>query len=748
MSDEIIMNGDDQNVFDAMLDDAEAPKSDAEWLRLTKSMFKASSDYYEQSLQNDWEISARHWNSEHAGGSKFKSDAYKFRSKLFRPLTRTTERNSSAAAAAALFSNMDVLDVSPSNPLLDGGTQAAAITKSLLQHRLKKDVKWYLTTMGAWQDAFNYGVCISYINWDYLEREVDDDEALEGEILSLDDVELNDDSVIEMVDPMTEGVEYVENFGSMRGVLAQNLQGIAQRPKKTEVVKDNLVIDLIPPENFRASPACDWRDVVGTSPYVIRMVPIYVVDIEERMESGEWFQLPRTQILSLGKKNMEYDAVRKAREGDDRSDSRDETTMTGGMEFESVYVHENFVRIDGEEWVYWTLGTDALLTEPKPISEVYWHGKRPIVFGFSVIEAHKYSPNGQSKLIRPLQENINDLSNQRIDNIKLAMNKRYVVRRGAHVDLAALARNAPGGSVTADNPREDVQVVSTPDVTASSYEEVNRLTVEANEIAGSFSGSSVQSNRQLNETVGGMQLLSEGANQLQEFDIRTFVETWVRPTLDTALLTLQAYEDDETIIAIAGQKGLEKWPELDIDSIFPNRNDIWNMPMTLEVNVGLGATTPFQRIQNLNTAMGMAQPFLDPARIDRDEIVSEIFAAAGFQDGSRFYMSEQEAQERMQGKPPELPPEVQIEQMKLAHEKEMKQAEIAAEMQKAQMEMQLKREIEMLKIAASGDKTMKQLQADREALLINDKTKRDSVAIQEGTKQNEMQLRRDTGAGI
>ena len=97
----------------------------------------------------------------------------------------------------------------------------------------------------------------------------------------------------------------------------------------------------------------------------------------------------------------------------------------------------------GREWVYWTLGTQAMLTEPVPLEDVYFHGKRPMVYGFSVIEAHKYAPNGSAQLIRGLQENVNDISNQRIDNLRLAMNKRYVVRRGSNVDLQALARNVP-----------------------------------------------------------------------------------------------------------------------------------------------------------------------------------------------------------------------------------------------------------------------------------------------------------------
>lgn len=750
----------DQGGFGLSLEEAETPNTLSKWLALSESIYETSQDFYEQSLQREWEVTARHWNNQHDSSSKFNSESYKYRSRLFRPLTRTTERNSSASTAAAMFSNMDVIDIKATNPIDEYGVQGAAVVKSLLQYRLKHDVKWYLTAMGAWQDAFNYGPCVSYVHWDYLERPKDniDEQEDAGQVLDLTDVDFDvneySGSTIELAGPSNadnnddelEFDDQVETFGGMRE--EQEPLQYEESETEKEVVKDNLCIDLVPPEYFRADPACDWRDVINSSPYVIRLVPMYVTDVEDRMEAGDWMELGRAQILSAGDKNLEYDAVRRAREGDNRADSIDDTTRTEDTDFEVVFCHENFVRLEGREWVYWTLGTQAMLTEPVPLEDVYFHGKRPMVYGFSVIEAHKYAPNGSAQLIRGLQENVNDISNQRIDNLRLAMNKRYVVRRGSNVDLQALARNVPGGSVTADNPANDVQVIDTNDVTGSSYQEVDRLTVEANELAGSFSGSSVQSNRALNETVGGMQLLSEGANQLQEFDIRTWVESWVNPTLQLALQTLQAYENDETILAIAGQQGLEKWPEMDLDALWPDREDLWNMPMSLEVNVGLGATAPFQRINNLNTALTMLAPYVDPTRIKKDEITREVMAAGGYQDGSRFIMSEEEAQQAAEGKPPVLPPEVQAEQARIQGQMQLKQMELEARLQEKQMELAHEREMKMVDIAAKGDMTMKQLEAKVMEVQVNDKTKRDTVAVQEGTKQNEMQLRRDTGEGI
>ena len=82
---------------------------------------------------------------------------------------------------------------------------------------------------------------------------------------------------------------------------------------------------------------------------------------------------------------------------------------------------------------------------------------------------------------------------------------------------------------------------------------MNNLNVDFDELAGVFSPSSVQTNRQLNETVGGMQMLQGGTNATTEFDLRVWVETWAEPALRQMCALIKHYESDKTAIAIAGE---------------------------------------------------------------------------------------------------------------------------------------------------------------------------------------------------
>ncbi|MCJ8292923.1 MAG: hypothetical protein MJK15_00820 [Colwellia sp.] len=679
-----------------------ATKGDSFWTGLAQSNFETARNYQDASLTVQWERNADHFNNRHFRRSAYNSRLYKGRSRLFRPLTRASERASSAQAAAALFSNIEIVDIQPENQNDPEQVLAAKIIKGALEYRLKKSIKWYLTCMGAWQDTRVYGPCYTYTDWEYEEAEIEVDE-IQKNIVGTDDT-----------------------------------KGRTKKVKKTVIVKDRPVIDMIPVENLLLDPACDWRDPIGSSPYVVRLVPMYVTDIEARMEATDdktgkpqWKKLSRGVILSS--QRDVYNTVRQAREGDNRPDKTDSQEQT---EFKVMWAHENFVRIGGEEFVYWTLGTEHMLTDVTPLREAYVVNERPFTYGFSVIEAHRFSPSSPTDLISNIQIAINDTANLRLDNVRLALNKRYILRRGATVDLEALMRSVPGGGVMTDDPERDIKVVETRDVTGSSYKEQERLESESGDITGSLLGQAVQNNRQITDSVGGMEMLAEGANAISEFDIRTFAETWVKPQLELLIRYIQAYESDEVILNTAYDDAVKKggWTQridnLDRDSIM---NRVMNEKMTVNVNVGLGATSPQRKVATLSKTIEAVGNLPEMAgELDSKEIAKEMFAAAGFQDGARFLKKKEDGEE----------PEITQQDLEAAMQQGAEQAvdqtkmadiEMRREVEFAKLELQ--REMGYAGIAAKENITMAQLQNKLDIDLAKDKSRRDVAAAQEATKR-------------
>lgn len=577
------------------------------WLDLASEAHRTATTYYDFSLKKQWERNMSHFHSRHASGSKYYTDAYKHRSKFFKPKTRSMLRRHEAAAAIAYFATSDAVNIMPE---VEGDKRqmlSAAISRELLNYRLDKSIKWFQTLVGAYQEAMNIGSVVSYQSWTYREISI------------------------------PTGKKEVDDYGKPLIIDGQPVERIERR-----VIEDRPNVDLRPSENILIDKGADWRDPVNTSPYLIDMIPMRVYEVKERMKNSvdnekPWKQLTEQQILSgNGGSKQEYDGLRREREGRTRQDSK-ENDFTGINDFQFVWVHRNFIKRGGQDWVFYTLGTQHMLSEPVTVQEFCRRKNRPYVMGIAVIEAHRVHPSGPAELGEQTQFEINDVTNTRMDNVRLALNKRHFIRRGANVDYRALVRSAPGSGVLMDDVN-DVKQEDIRDVTSSAYAEQDRLNLDFDEVTGNFSSSSVQSNRRLNETVGGMNLLSDDSNNVSEYQLRTFNETWVEPVLYQVLDLIRDNETDENVIRLAGTRAkLNKIdPELKAEQI------TWRdfqASVDLKVGVGFGATNPQKRIERISLGMAtIGKYFPDMVMMaDREQFASEVFGALGFEDGKRFF---------------------------------------------------------------------------------------------------------------
>lgn len=702
-----------------------ADPQSAEWLRRAARLYEASTDYYQSSLFDSWRSSLSHFRSEHAPGSKYTQDAYKNRSHVFRPKPRSAVRALEATAATALFTNDDLLNVQGVNPNDPLQAEASKLHKAILQHRLESTIPWFLTAIGAYQDTHVYGVCISRQYWDYRTRKT-----------------------VEYVPALDEaGQPVVDEDGMLLG----------EEVVTPKVMCDEPAIELIAPENFRFDPAADWRQPVKTSPYLIERLPMYAGDVMAMMGEAPdaWHNYTLGQLIAHGGEDGDGETVRDAREGKGREDA---TEVQSADEYSVVWVHFNIIRdTEGEDWAFYTAGTGLLLTDPAPLEEVDPLGRDRYAVGFSTIEAHRSHPTSTLEMNRPLTEMINEVTNQRLDNVKLVLNKRYAIRRGSKIDLGALMRNVPGGGVMMDDVQRDYAIMDTPDVTQSSYVEQDRLSVESDEMLGTFSQASVQSNRSLNETATGMNLMASGANQVQELGLRCFIETWVEPVL-RAMVKLEAlYETDETILALAAGQA-EIAHEID--------DQLMLQDLVVKVNVGMGNTNPTQKLQRFLEPLGAVAQFPEFIQeIDFLEVGKEVFALAGMGDGDRFMLDDEKKQQRAEAAQGQVDPETQVKMQELQlreqemqlraqqfqHEAQLDEQRMAFEQQRAMAELEARREKDRAEMALKRGITMAQLesklgiesqkmQQKAEEMAMKMQVDRDKTAASLMDKQNQRQM--------
>lgn len=634
-------------------------REDGDWLLTAQQCYRTSTDFFDANLRNKIEESMDLYRSQHPKGSKYNLPSYAKRSRLFRPKTRATMLKKEAAIARAFFSTSDIVDIEPPNKRDKEQVQAAAIQKQLLNYRLKKTVHWFQIVIGAFQDACRQGFVVSRTDWDYQTST----RYFTGQ------------------DPET---------------------GETVRTSEQVVRVDTPKVTLIPAENLRLSPNCDWTDPIGTSDYIIELMPMSIRAVMEMRDQEhtpyKWREFDEHTLMSGTKQT--FDSVRSSREGG-RTDRYD--ASTGINAYETVWVHRNIVRIEGEDYIFLTAGTEHMLTEPQPLSEIDPRGYRGYEWGYTVVESHNPYPEGPVQMGKPLQEEINDLANLRSDGAKMAMMGRYFVKRNSNVDVTALVRPVPGSAVEMGNVNQDVKWDKPQEVGRTAYEEHNLLNTEMDDLQGNFSTGSVSQNRQLNETVGGMNLIADNSNEVTEFSARTFSETWVLNVLEHIVDLECLWETDQVLAQMIGEQ------------MKANQVEVWRAlksPMGVVVNVGFGSTNPEARVRRLQMGLGILSAVAPQLMMtaDQAEIANEVMGALGYQSATRFFPS-------LEGE--EDPQVTQLRQQveQLTGMLEGKQMEMASKEKIAQITAESRVRIEEIK-GANAERLF-QLKAELDVMLLS-----------------------------
>ena len=611
-----------------------------DYLDLSKQAYDASTTYLDANYRKDWDYSLNAFRNEHAAGSKYLSEEYKSRSRLFSPKTRSIIRKNEAAAMQAAFSNRETVNVEPGNPDDVMSVASAAAMKEVLEYRLTKTIPAFEIYLGGVQDAQTVGTVCSYQYWEYEKRP-------DGKKL-----------------------------------------------------KDRPCIELRPIENIRLDAGASWLDPVGTSPYFCDIIPMYVCDVRAMMNnvddktgSPKWKKFKDDVIILATPDSM--DTTRKARLGG-KQDPHEE--KTGIKNFDVVWVMRWFMRENGEDKTFYTLGTEQLLTDVKPLDEVYFHGKRPYVIGYAILETHKAFKTGMPMLVKPIQIESTDVRNQRLDNVKFVLNKRWLVARGRQVDVQSLVRNVPGGVTLTTDPKNDVQESNWQDVTSSAFVEHDRLNAEFDDLAGNFSPSTKVANNAVNDTLGGSRMAAAGAGLMTEYLLHTINTTWWQPVLRQLALLEQYYETDEIVLAVCANKA-RLFPRFGLSRI----TDMMLMnEVSVTVNMAMG--DPNQRLQKFLMATNAAiQLRLQaPPGANVSEMTKEIYANAGYRDGARFFSEQQDprlmkAMQMIQqlkgaldGKQMELQAKAQETQMKLLSNEKIKGAELQIDQARISGDLQIR----------------------------------------------------------
>ena len=482
-----------------------------EFITRSRYAYQASTTWFTASIAMQLRKNYANFRSVHPEGSKYKHEAFRARSKTFRPKTRATGRKIEAAVAVAMFATSDIVSVTAWNANDPIKVAQAKIKQKLIQYRLEQDETWwFLTCIGAAQDCFINGLCISYQYW---------------KLIQVDDSRFN---------------IYKNEYHD--GTVDFDIK----KDTNTIIIENRPCVDLIPVERFHFDPACDWRDPARTSPYLIYDCPTYVGDVKTMIRQGVADGLPPgTDYDSYfwAVVAEDYNAVRIAREGNrvDKYVNRQPIP-----DVQTVSVRKHVHKIDGRDWYWETLGDIFILRKPQLVTDVFPHlkeGSRPFVTGMMIPEAHKVYPTSGVQLGESLQEEINDVSNLRQDTVKMSTFGRWEVRRNSTVDVATLKAGVPQSVIAVDKVGADIGELKQRDVPPSAFQETDRLQIDYDDVTGGMSQATANSSKAMNQdqTLGGMNLLEGMSGAIRELEMRVFTKTWAEPVLQQVHDMLEVY---------------------------------------------------------------------------------------------------------------------------------------------------------------------------------------------------------------
>lgn len=608
-------------------------------------------------LRPYWNRSLRAFHSRHFTTSKYTTDAFRARSKLFRPKTRSAVMKNLAAARTALMSTADAVAIRPEYEDDKFQRASARMVSELVNYRFDRTsrrggIPWMRVALGANFDAQITGICASKQSWDYRCVTVKDIRRQPKKVPVFDEAGMMAmDPVVDpatgmpQVDPMTGAPTLQPRMSDLINEETGEPEMEEWEEEREMVLANRPWIENLAPERVWLDLGAHWIDPIQLGSYAIVRFPMLVGDVKSMMTEKrpkaptEWLEVTDDEFANSSRDYDEH-GIRNERNG--RVSQRDPLSGNRGQaphpDFAIVWVHENFMRFGGIDYTWWSLGTDRVISVIEYTHEIYpWvHGQRPLAYGVAAIEPHVIVPQSPVEGLQPIQQEMNDLANLRLDAVKQSVEPVTKIKTGSIFDVKQLRqRGAAGANIQVRN-MEDMEYMITPGPGGQTYAEMDRLNGDFDDLAGVFSGGSVSSNRSLNETVGGMRMLSGAANTLTEYNLSIWAETWAEPTVRQVAQLEQWYESDETVLMVCGERA--KLARYGVDAI---TDELLENEVMVSVNIGAGAGDPMQKLQRLSMGfqtLGMMAPFADrDVQVDMEEVIGEIMGAVGYKEGMRFF---------------------------------------------------------------------------------------------------------------
>lgn len=609
---------DEQGEFDPTVAPA-CPLSDAECLAWSQAAWNSADGYFGANIRQRFTRNEAQARSKHLSGSRFSSTFYNDRFRFFVPKTAQAVNDFVARGKAAFLEGSQKASFKALDTSNQDQVNAAKLVQALMNLRMS--------------DSFgpNLRAAAGTLRW-----------AMNLEV------------------SLRNAAKH--NFACAKAIW--NPHGGAW-DKKSKTFMGEPRIYTIEPENIRFDAGCDWSDPINSSPYLIERFTMTVDEVMQKIKAGDWRDMSPEEIAAARDNSSLDDAIKLQRE---RSGSLAKKQPIAIDMAQRVTIHCNIIRVDGFDYVFYTLRNFKILSDPLPIKDVFLINMRPYVIGRTDLDGTNY-PASMVEQSSGQQGILNVMANLRLDNLDQFASPKWAVERGnTQADIGALRSMASGSSIYV-NRIDGIKLLETRDGTSAVRAETQQQTQEIDQMFGVYNGAqAIQGGDQ--PTTGNIQQVAMGNGLVLDGRIGTFASTFAAPILSLVAEYERTLESDPIILGVAGQtaglvQGLaEEKQQLGL------LTTLLKAQLQMNVQVGLGATNPEAQFQNL--VMGIVQvsralPQVQ-GRFDPDKVVSKMMEAYGERDGSSLLLDPQQVQQQNQ-QIQDLQNQVQDLQQKLAAKK-------------------------------------------------------------------------------
>jgi len=244
------------------------------------------------------------------------------------------------------------------------------------------------------------------------------------------------------------------------------------------------------------------------------------------------------------------------------------------------------------------------------------HGKKPFIRVVDQSVPKEFCGIGELEPIETLSYELNDMRNQRMDNVSLIMNKMWILDNAADVDEDELVSDV--GGIIHTNDVNGVVPVQMQEVPHSSYKEETLIKGDIQQATGITDYTKgVASDALANETATGISLMQEAGSSRLRLKMMN-VEEAVKQIGDFMISLNKQNITEDMVVRVTGDLGID-WIDIKPEEIRDN----------FDVRVQSGSTLEENDAIKRKQAMEMYQLFAGDPGVNQIELKKRVFESRG-----------------------------------------------------------------------------------------------------------------------